>query len=213
MDTTERTRLLARIGLGGISLFAVMAGLLHALMARDEPWRMSEFANSAYAPLWFIGAYGLALGSICILLALAPSLPSGRASRVALGLLGIAAVGSVLIASFPTDVGPAHSPSGHIHEQALAPTFTSLGAAMAVLGSVFARSAAWRKLANFSFVLGACVGVFAAIYLVSGVVGTIWVMPAQRLLVASILAWLGLVGMRLAQKPNAALLPGLTAKP
>jgi uncharacterized membrane protein YidH (DUF202 family) len=188
--------------MAGISLFALCASVLHVLMARDEPWRMSEFANSPYAALWMVGAYGLAGGSLCVLAALAPALPKGKASVFSIALLSVGGIGAVLIASFPVDVGPATTPSGHIHEQSLGPTIASMGTAMVVLGNVFSRTEGWRKLAPASLWLGVLVGVAGAGFLAAQIIGNPWVLPAQRLMVAGILAWLGLISLRLMRGPG-----------
>lgn len=191
-----RIRFLAWLGLAGIAEFVLAVLALHAMTG--DPNHLSDFARTQYAWLWVAGAYSFAVGGIALTIALQAHLPGGAFARAGLSLLWVASLGAVLIATFPTDSTPqAVTLSGTIHNDAVWPTFGSLGVAILFMGPALRSRRSWRRFADFSVVLGLLVCALGAAYVLTDTRGMALVAVVQRTLVALIACWFIILGVNL----------------
>lgn len=191
-----RIQFLAWLGLAGIAEFVLAVLALHAMSG--GPSHLSDFARSDYPWLWVAGAYSFAVGGIALTLALKPHLRGSPLAATGLGLLWVASLGALVIATFPTDATPqAVTLAGAIHNDAVWPTFGSLGVAMVVIGPALRRHPSWRRFADFSVVLGLLVCAAGIAYVLTELHGLALVAVVQRLLVAMIACWFVILGANL----------------
>jgi hypothetical membrane protein len=192
----RRNRTLAWLGIAGIAQFVVAVVALHAFT--DDPQHMSDFARSQYSWLWVAGAYSFAVAGMALTVALQSHLHGGAFARAGVTLLWVATLGAVLIATFPTDATPRpETLSGTIHNDAVWPTFGSLGLAMMVIGPALRSRPSWRRFADFSVVLGLLACALGAAYILTDTRGMPVVALVQRTLVAVIACWFVILGVNL----------------
>jgi hypothetical membrane protein len=208
----QRTKFLAYLGLAGVAQFVLSLIALHATSS-SEPWHLSDFARSQHAWLWVAGAYSIAVAGIALTLALHAHVPGSLFARAGLALLWLSAVGAVLIATFPTDATPqATTLSGTIHNDAVGPTFTSLGIAMTVMGPALRGRRSWRRFADASVVFGLLVCASGVAYILTDTRGMAVVALVQRFIVALIACWFVLLALNvLAIRPHRIERPAATA--
>ncbi|MES2154095.1 MAG: DUF998 domain-containing protein [bacterium] len=195
---SPRTKFLAWLGITGVAEFILALIALHATSMTNQPWHMSDFARSRYPWLWVAGAYSFAVAGIALIFALQEHLPGSVPARAGLVLLWLSVFGMLLIATFPSDLTPQpQTVSGTIHNDAVWPTFSSVGVAMMVMGPALHRRRSWRPFAAASVVLGLLVCASGIAYVLADTRGLILVAFAQRLLVALIAIWFVLLGLNL----------------
>ncbi|MEA3190613.1 MAG: hypothetical protein QOD77_1195 [Thermoplasmata archaeon] len=178
--------------------FVVALVMLHMANFPRQPWHMSQFANMQLNWMWVMGLFGFIVGAAAITVAIVPYLSGSRASRIGLCLLGLAAVGGVMLAVFPTDPTPhRHTLVGTIHNEVAPPTFASLSLAIVMMGPAFRSNPAWRPLGAVSIVLGGLAGLAALGYVWADMNEQPVVAVLQRIMVGLVIAWFMLLGLRL----------------
>lgn len=212
LEWTKRTRLLAAVGLAGVVEFVAAVLALHAASVPNEPWHMSEFANTRFGALWALAVLGFAVGGLALTLALRPTMPDSGWQRAGLGMFWLASVGALLMVVFPVDAD-ADNPTlpGMIHEEVGPPTFVLAGAAMVVLAPAFRSDAAWRPFAFASLTLGLLVTASALAYVAYTAQGLAMSAVAQRVMVGLICTWFILVGTRILRSKAGPILPDPSA--
>lgn len=193
----RRRNLLAALSLAATAAFVLALLALHAASLGDEPTHMSQFANSQYGLLWAVALYTFVVGAGMLVWALKPQLADCPSKKAGLWMLGLAGVGAILLAAFPTDKTLPITVTGEIHERAALTTFVLLGAAMVALAPAFRSSPGLGPFAGVSLVLGLLVTFAWSVYLAltleqAGMRGV-----AQRVLVGLIVAWFVLLALRL----------------
>lgn len=187
---------LACMGLVCITVFVLALLVLHATAQGRLPSHMSQFANSPYGLFWALALYCLIVGTAVLVWALGPCLHAGLSKRIGMGMLVLAGIGGLLVATFPTDAVRPVTWRGTLHDDAAATTFSLLAGAMVVLTPAL-RSSPLQPFARPSFALGVLCGLTFAAYLVATFNDLAGLALAQRLLVAFILVWFVLLAVRL----------------
>ncbi|MEK6975036.1 MAG: DUF998 domain-containing protein [Candidatus Thermoplasmatota archaeon] len=187
---------LACLGLGAIAAFVFALVALHIADGRDTPSHMSEFANSRFGLLWALAVYTVVVGGAMVVWALKPFLQGCPSKWIGMGMLAMAGVAGILIAAFPTDETYVSSFSGRVHNDAALSTFALLGAAMVVLYPALRASPGMRSFARVSVLLGVLVTASWVTYLVTTLARIHVYGPTQRILVALIVTWFILLGLR-----------------
>ncbi len=201
LTESERTRLLAAAGITGVAEFVVAILTLH--IVGGIPEHMSNFAHGRYPWLWAGGAFGLALGGICLTLAVRPYLPSGsNAARVAWGLLWLACLAALAVAAFPVDDGGHRDTvAGFVHDTAASSTFTFLALGMLTLGNL--RGHSLHGASRMSLITGGVLVFLVGCYVLTDVKGWSSAALVQRALVASVVLWFTVLAMTLLRTPLA----------
>lgn len=196
-STVRRRQRLALAGLASIALFVLALVALHATALGRLPSHMSQFANSPYGLFWALALYGLILGTSMVVWALRPCLARGLSKRAGLSMLAMAALGALLLATFPADSVRPVTWQGTLHDEAAATTLVMMTASMIVLAPAFHSSPAFARFAVVSLGLGAVAAIALTVYLVTSLNDLDGRGPAQRVLVGAILAWFAILAVRL----------------
>ncbi|MFS8086691.1 MAG: DUF998 domain-containing protein [Acidobacteriota bacterium] len=173
--------------------------LLHVLRPDYAPakYMISDYANGRYG--WVMTTCFLAMGCGCLmlLLGLARSGPSSVAARLGKVLLGIASIGMVGAAIFPTDPeGAPLSRSGYIHGISFLPNVGSIILATVLLSVSFGSQQRWRAYRRTAVTLAS----FVVLAFVLQFLTLVWrAAPglANRLFITVLLAWLLTTSIRL----------------
>lgn len=193
----RRRQRLATIGLACICVFVLDLVALHATALGHLPSHMSQFANSPFGLFWALALYCLIVGTSLLVWAVRPCLGPGLSKQVGLGMLALAGIGALLLATFPTDAVKPVTWRGNLHDDAAASTFVLVSAAMVVLAPAFRSSQDLARFARVSLVLGVLTSLALAAYLVSTFNGFAVRGLCQRILVGFILAWFATLAIRL----------------
>jgi hypothetical protein len=193
----RRRQRLASIGLASIAIFVLALVVLHATALERLPSHMSQFANSRFGVFWALALYCLILGTSLEVWALRSCLPRGLSKSLGLAMLALAAIGAILLATFPADAVHPVTWRGTLHDEAAATTLILLTGSMVVLAPAFHSSPVLARLAPMSLLLGVLAGVALTVYLVTSVNQLAGRGPAQRVLVGFILCWFAAVAVGL----------------
>lgn len=125
--------------------------LLHVLRPDYAPasHMISDYAVGRYG--WVMTTWFLATscGCLMLLLGLVRSGPRSVAARLGILLLGIASIGLVISAIYPTDLeGAPSTRTGNIHDMSFLVNVGSILLAIVLLSASFARQPRWRWLAR-----------------------------------------------------------------
>ena len=200
--TAKRVAQLSMIAMVGIAYFVAAVAVLHILRPDYDPTQrvMSNYAVGPYGFLMIIAFLALAVSKFALALALYRGMTPASRSRTGIILLGIAGLGVLLAAIFPTDVTPDDSPVtsvGVIHILVSVIGFLCLLAAMFLLSRRFKKDERWQSFSRPSLALAlAALAAFIAFMVIQATatpVGGI----AQRIFVALYLLWLFLTAIRL----------------
>ncbi len=150
-DRLTLVRSAGMVGATGSGLFLAALIALHILrpdlgIASNY---VSDYANGPYGGLFTAAVYAHGIANLALAAGLALEMKASRLGVMGSVLLGAAAVGIVLAATFPTDpAGAAQTTVGRIHGAAATGTFPVEVAALIVLGGAFAvdlEGLRWRR--------------------------------------------------------------------
>lgn len=129
--------------------------LLHVLRPDYGTKHMiSDYAVGPYGWIMQTVFIGMSLGSAMLLLGMVRGGPAILTSRIALALLGVASVGLVVSAIFPTDLpGGLPTPTGHIHTASFLVNIGSIILAIVLLTASFGSDPRWRSYRRISAIL------------------------------------------------------------
>ena len=186
-------RRLARLALAGGGIFTVIVVLLHWIRPEyDVVTRfISEYAVTDPV-LAAVAGVSLGLGSIALAKALAAALPGEHRSRAGLLMMWTFGICFVGVGLFPADEFPTVNPPswhGIIHAIFGLIGFFSFSLGSLLISFRLRRAPSWRKDAPLLTVVAAlCVILFFVFYAGLPFVGIL-----ERILVALMIAWIGLV--------------------
>jgi hypothetical membrane protein len=150
---TAEAKLLAQlavVAIAGVIYFVVAVVVLHILRPDYDPARrvISNYAVGPYGFLMTIAFLAPAMSQFGLALGLYRGMAIGSRSRIGMMLLGIAGLGDLLSAIFPTDVTPNDTPVttiGVIHILAGVIGFLCLLVAMFLLSRRFKQDMRWQS--------------------------------------------------------------------
>ena len=129
--------------------------LLHVLRPDYAPAHhmISDYAVGRYG--WVMTTFFLAMscGCLMLLLGLVRSGPNLVAARIGTLLLGVASIGLVVSAIFPTDVQPPSTHSGKIHDMSFLVNIGSILLAIVLLSVSFGSQPRWRPYRRIALTL------------------------------------------------------------
>lgn len=192
----------ATIAIAGVACFFVTVVVLHVLRPEYDPARrvMSNYAVGAYGFLMIIAFLALAMSEFALALGLYRGMMPASQSQVGMILLGIAGMGTLLAALFPTDVTPDDSPVttvGVIHILASVSGFLCLLGAMFLLSRRFKKDEQWQSFSRPSAALARAALLAFIVFLVIQAMALPIGGIAQRMLIATFLLWILLTAARL----------------
>lgn len=172
--------------------------VLHALRTDYAPAHhmISDYAVGPYG--WVMTTFFLATsgGCLMLLLGLVRSGPDWIAARIGTLLLGVASIGLVVSAIFPTDVRLPSTRTGEIHDISFLVNIGSILLAIVLLSVSFGSQPRWRPYRRTALTLAGLVVLAAVLQFLTLHKG----MPyglANRLAVTMLLAWLLATSFRL----------------
>lgn len=201
-------RLLAVVGALGSACFLTSTVVANVLQPTFDPGQ-SFVSDLALGPLGYLMTTSFWLHGIAIL-ALAIGLNRGVARtlphRIAVTLLGIGAVGVILLGFFPTDPGlHPHTVSGRLHIAIAGTSFTSLSIGFILFVKAFRGDPHWGAHRWWAPSLAALVLLALALFGFFLLAARLdwfpqaanWVGAAERLLIGFNLAWIFLASLHL----------------
>ena len=172
--------------------------LLHVLRPDYAPAHhfISDYAVGRYG--WVMTTWFLAMscGCLMLLLGLVRSGPNLIAARIGTFLLGVASIGLVVSAIFPTDVRLPETPSGEIHYVSFLVNIGSLLVAIMLLSVSFGSQPRWRPYRRTALTLAGLVVLAAVLQFLTLRKGAPYGL-ANRLAVTVLIAWLLATSIRL----------------
>jgi hypothetical membrane protein len=178
-------------GICGVMAF-VSAIIALQLFGPEIDWTrhyVSDFANGPLGSLFVAAAAVHGLGNLALSVGLRRSLGPGALHTAGVLLFGLAALGILAAAFFPTDSGgAARTLPGLVHRVATLASFPVELISLLLISASFTGSAHWRRLAGLSFAWSA----IAAATLVWLFLAVLWnKMPglAERVALAAFLVW------------------------
>jgi len=179
------------LSLLGLCTFASSLVVMH-VMNNDIDWLnhyVSNLANEQFGWIFVSAAFIHGLGNLSLSLGLRGALRPGQLRSWAVSLLGLAAVGILLAAIYPTD-RPDQIPSftGRVHRTAASATFLLELASIFIFSVAFGRDSHWRRQKTISLVLSVIAAISLAVFIVAVLTG---VAPglAERVALVVLLAW------------------------
>jgi hypothetical protein len=178
------------------SVFSLL--LLHVLRPDYAPAHhmVSDYAVGRYG--WVMTSFFLATscGCLMLLLGLLRSGPDLVIARIGTLLLGVASVGLVVSAIFPTDVRLPLTRSGQIHEISFMVNIGSIIVAILLLSVSFGSEPRWRSYRRSALVLAGAIVAAAILQFLTLHRGAPYGLT-NRLAVVLLLAWLFTTSIRL----------------
>jgi hypothetical membrane protein len=189
----------ATTAIGCFAYFSLALLLLHVLKPDYEPstYMISDYANGPYGWIMTTCFLALSCGCLMLLLGLVRIGPRSVAARLGTVLLGIASIGMLVAAIFPTDPeGAPLSRSGFIHGITFLPNVLSIILATGLLSASFGSDPRWRAYRRTA---GTLVSLVVLAFFLQFIVLVRGAPPglANRLFVAVLLAWLLTTSVRL----------------
>lgn len=141
MSSVQHARALLLAAIGGIVLYAALDALVQSLPPHYSPLSQAE-SDLAVGPYGFIMAVNFVnrgVLSLLFLLGFSRAVKPARGYNAGYYLIGLWALGSMVLAAFPTDVGGTPTLHGGVHLTV---------AVLAFLGGVFGELALSRGLRN-----------------------------------------------------------------
>ncbi|NYF53613.1 DUF998 domain-containing protein [Tunturiibacter gelidoferens] len=172
--------------------------LLHVLRPDYAPAHhmISDYAVGPYG--WVMTTFFLAMsgGCLMLLLGLVRSGPNLVAARIGTLLLGVASIGLVVSAIFPTDVRLPLTRTGEIHDMSFYVNIGSIVLAIVLLSVSFGSQLRWRPYRRTALILAALVVLAVVLQFLTLHKGAPYGL-ANRLAVTVLLAWLLATSIRL----------------
>ncbi|HET7092679.1 MAG TPA: DUF998 domain-containing protein [Thermomicrobiales bacterium] len=198
-------RPLAAIGLFGIALNGV--ALVAAPMLRSDvdpiATGLSYYAVGPWSGIAIAAFVALGVACIAIALALVAALRGSRLIALGAWLLGLSGLGCIGLAAFPMGQPGPTTPIGDLHLTAGTLAVTLQLTALVALNAGFAAEPGWRALFRAGWLLGGLAAIGAALQQIA-----IWrpdlPMPegvSMRLVLVPLLAWWGVIALRLLHMP------------
>jgi len=152
---------------------------------------ISDYAVGRYGWIMVSVFLAMGVGMFTLMLGLAFSGPSTVMARIGVGLLGVASIGLIVSAFFPTDLEEATTATrtGFIHDMSFLVNILSTTVAMFLLSASFGSDRKWRGYRRTSFLLASLV----LIGLVTQILSMRALFPygvVNRLFVVVLAAWL-----------------------
>jgi len=203
----HRIRLSFAATIAGITLYVVLDAIAQSLPPHYSPISQAE-SDLAVGPYGYVMAANFVnrgLFSILFLYGLARSVPSMEAFRTGLGLLGVWAVGALILAASPTDVSGPATVHGVVHLVVATLAFLGAAAGTVHLSRAFRRDPGLRAVGRYSMPLAVLALVFFFV-LYGGPV----VFPhaaarvgglVERVFIGLVLAWMLTVSALLFRRP------------
>jgi hypothetical membrane protein len=203
----DRIRFFFTATIAGIALYVVLDAIAQSLPPHYSAISQAE-SDLAVGPYGYVMAVNFVnrgLFSLLFLYGLARSVPSREGFRTGLGLLGVWAVGALILAISPTDVSGPATVHGFVH--LVAATLAFLGAALGTvsLSRAFQRDPTLRAVGRHAMPLAVLVLVFFfALY------GGPVVFPhaaakvgglVERVFIGLVLAWMLAVSAMMLRRP------------
>jgi Protein of unknown function (DUF998) len=201
----QRSNVYGLAGLLGAGAFALSLTTLQ-LAGTGIDWRhdyISHFTHTKLNWLFLLGTVVHGFGNLALSLGLRRSVGPGRLQTWAVLLFGMAAACFVLIVLIPIDsAGASLTWVGLTHRTVVYVAFSGQLVALFLFSVAFARDPRWRWRSRTSFALSAIAAVALAGFLVAALLNR---MPglAERLALASFLAWDFWVAFHVARLPSA----------
>lgn len=187
------------LGASGAAVFVTTLLVLHVLrpdlgIASDY---VSDYANGRYGAWFAVALYAHGLGNLALATGLLLALPHSASSLRGSTLLGIAAVGVLVAATFPTDPSGAQPTTvGTIHRATAAGAFPVEILALVLLAAAFSAAPGWmrwRRLTRQTAGLAALALIWLAVRVASeGAPGI-----PERILLVTLAIWELAVSLRL----------------
>lgn len=195
-------RTLGRMTIATVAYYVVALVAMHLLRRDLDPLTvpMSAYAIGAYGSLMTTTFFVLGAGLFAAGLGLLQAFPRAGIAKVAFAFMVIASIGVIVAGIFPADWPPPFvSTSAKVHQMAAMIAFPAMTLAPVLFSLKFRSDPRWQDLAAIALALS--VGIIACeLFLLAtasrefmGVGGLV-----QRLFIAFLLAWMLLVGRRLA---------------
>ncbi|HEY9127726.1 MAG TPA: DUF998 domain-containing protein [Acidobacteriaceae bacterium] len=180
-------------------MYSVLALLLlHVLRPDYAPTHhfISDYAVGRYG--WVMTTWFLAMsyGCLMLVLGLVRSGPTSVAARIGTCLLGVASIGLVVSAIFPTDVQSPQTRAGHIHDMSFLVNIGSIFLAIVLLSLSFGSQPRWRPYRRTALTLAGLVVLAVVLQFLTLHKGAPYGL-ANRLAVTMLLAWLLTTAIRL----------------
>ncbi|MDA4115898.1 MAG: DUF998 domain-containing protein [Thaumarchaeota archaeon] len=203
----DGARLLLAATIGGIALYVVLDAIAQSLPPHYSPISQAE-SDLAVGPYGYVMAVNFVnrgLFSLLFIYSLARSVPSREGFRTGLGLLGVWAVGALILAVSPTDVSGPATVHGFVH--LVVATLAFLGAAIGTvsLSRAFRRDPALGAVSTYAMPLAVlALAFFFVLY------GGPAVFPhaaakvgglVERLFIGLVLAWMLTVSASMLRRP------------
>jgi len=202
-DLGKAARLTSKFfGTAAIACFAYFALallLLHILRPDYAPtkYMISDYANGRHGWVMTTCFLALSCGCLMLLLGLVRSGPTSVAARIGMVLLGIASIGMVVAAIFPTDPeGAPLSRSGYIHGISFLPNVVSIILATVLLSVSFGSHPLWRAYRRTAVTVASLVVLAFVLQFFTLVLGAPPGLP-NRIFITVLLAWLLTTSIRL----------------
>jgi hypothetical membrane protein len=196
--------LLARFSIAGIAMYVILDVLAQLLPPHYSPIRQAE-SDLAVGPNGYVMTINFVvrgLLSIGVTAALYRVLTPTRRSQIGLVLLGVWAVGALLLAIFPTDVGTSeHSVHGKIHLLIAIVAFIGIALAAHTLSRCLLEEDRVAPFWGAIPVVATCTWVALVVLVLSAKVPKIGGLT-ERLFLACALLWLLLVALQLLRQPE-----------
>lgn len=151
---------------------------------------ISSFAVGRYGWVLRSTFFLLGVGSLALVWGLRATMARSEAGSAGEALVGIWGVGAILGGVYPADEA-----NGDVHTFVVTVGFVAIVAGVLVLAHAFGDDPAWHRLAPLSAAFGVTATVTCL--LTALMMRTSWFGIAERLFIATVLAWLVLAGLHL----------------
>jgi hypothetical membrane protein len=142
--TTSRSTFSATTAIVCFVYGALALLIMHVLRPEYSSHMVSDYAVGPYGWVMTSCFLAMSIGCLMLLLGLFRSGPASRVARIGAFLLGIASVGLVISAIFPTDVKRPVTHSGYIHFISFLVNVGSILLAAVLLSLSFGSDSRWR---------------------------------------------------------------------
>ena len=205
LRTGLTTGVLGAITLVSVAYFTLALIALHFLVIGVAPMTQSTsaYAVGPYGVIMSLAFLALAVATVALEVGLRRVVPATARSGVGLLLLGVWAVGLIVLTLFPTDLqGAQPTLSGTIHGIASHVAYLAFGFGALLVSLRLGRAEEWERVRDTALILAVTVlGGYTAM-LASLITGSPHNGLFQRLVLAALIAWYGLLGTKVLRPPR-----------